>query len=313
MHWALQAACNGADARPLNGAGYAALRPDLACTFVDNPDTDTSPGQQVISNKLLAYAFLLTVEGYPFVYAKDYFSETVWPGAYGLQPWIDNLIWVHEHLANGPTSTSYADGKVMVLNRTGQPGLLTALNFDTGNAKSIRCWTSFGSNVQLHDYTGRHGDIWTDANGFAQFTIPSNASSKGQSYLCFSRAGLNFPTAIAGRSTIQTIFGSHDLDVAPATNSQALVGRISVDSGSPVSLQIRVDRIGWQAGSVVNFLVTDGHGHAVIERACTGDQVSARGIAALAGEHQILVTGRDLPETGSAFEIDITYKAPKTV
>lgn len=108
MHWALQAACNGADAQPLNGAGYTSWRPDLTCTFVDNPDT--SPGQQVISNKLLAYAFLLTVEGYSFVYAKDYFPETVWPGAYGLQPWIDNLIWIHEHLANGPTSTCHADG-----------------------------------------------------------------------------------------------------------------------------------------------------------------------------------------------------------
>jgi alpha-amylase len=313
MHWALQAACNGADAQPLNGAGYAAWRPDLACTFVDNPDTDTSPGQQVISNKLLAYAFLLTVEGYPFVYAKDYFLDSVWPGAYGLQPWIDNLIWIHEHLANGPTSTCYADGKVMVLNRTGQPGLLTALNFDTWNAKPIRCRTSFGSNVQLHDYTGRHGDIWTDTDGFANFTIPSNAFSKGQSYLCFSRAGLNFPTGIAGRSTTQTIFGSNDLDIAAAKNSQALAGRISVEVGSVLSLQIRVDRSGWQAGSAVDFLVADGQDHAVIEGSCAGDQASARGTAAVAGEYRILVTGRQLPETGSAFEIDITYRAPKTV
>jgi alpha-amylase len=313
MHWALQAACNGADAQPLNGAGYTSWRPDLTCTFVDNPDTDTSPGQQVISNKLLAYAFLLTVEGYPFVYAKDYFPETIWPGAYGLQPWIDNLIWIHEHLANGPTTTCYADGKVIVLNRTGRPGLLTAFNFDTWNVKPIRCRTSFGSHVHLHDYTGRHGDIWTDAEGFADFTIPSNAFSKGQSYLCFSLAGLNFADRITGRPTTQTIFGSNDLDIPPAKNSQALAGRISVESGSPVSLQIRVDRSGWQAGSAVNFLVGDGQGRAVIEGSCTGDQASARGIAAVSGEHRILIAGGELPETGSAFEIDITYKAPKTV
>jgi alpha-amylase len=73
------------------------------------------PLATVISNKLLAYAFLLRVEGYPFVYAKDYYPGTVWPGAYGLQPWIDNLIWIHEHFASGPTSTCYADVKVMVL------------------------------------------------------------------------------------------------------------------------------------------------------------------------------------------------------
>jgi len=107
LHWALQSACDGGNARALDGAGYAGWRPDLACTFVDNPDTDTSPGQQIISNKLLAYAFLMTIEGYPFVYGKDYFPESVWPGAYGLQPWIDNLIWIHEHLANGGTVTRH--------------------------------------------------------------------------------------------------------------------------------------------------------------------------------------------------------------
>jgi alpha-amylase len=54
LHWALQAACDGGDARRLDGAGYAARNPFLACTFVDNPDTDTSPGQAVVSSKLLA-------------------------------------------------------------------------------------------------------------------------------------------------------------------------------------------------------------------------------------------------------------------
>ena len=121
MHWALQSACDGGNVRGLNGAGYTSWRPDLTCTFVENPDTNTSPGQQIISNKLLAYAFILSIEGYPFVYGKDYFSSLVWPGAYGLQPWIDNLVWIHEHLANGGTVTRYLDDKVIVLNRTGIP------------------------------------------------------------------------------------------------------------------------------------------------------------------------------------------------
>lgn len=83
--------------------------------------------------------------------------------------------------------------------------------------------------------------------------------------------------------------------------------------GSAISLQIRVNRGGWQAGSAVNFIVADGQGHAVIEKSCTDDQTSARGTAVVAGEHRILVSGRQLPETGSALEIDITYEAPKTV
>jgi alpha-amylase len=119
LHWALQAACDGGNARALDGAGYIARNPFMACTFVDNPDTDTSPGEAIISNKLLAYAFLLTTQGYPFVYGKDYFTGQVWPGAYGLKPWIDNLIWIHETLANGPTVTRWLDNSVIVLNRTG--------------------------------------------------------------------------------------------------------------------------------------------------------------------------------------------------
>ena len=83
LHWALQAACDGGNVRGLNGSGYASRNPFLSCTFVDNPDTDTSPGQQVIANKLLAYAFILTTEGYPFIYGKDYFGGEVWPGLTG--------------------------------------------------------------------------------------------------------------------------------------------------------------------------------------------------------------------------------------
>jgi len=50
---------------------------------------DTSPGEQIISSKLLAYTFLLSIEGYPFTYGKDYFGGEVWPGAYGLKRWIE--------------------------------------------------------------------------------------------------------------------------------------------------------------------------------------------------------------------------------
>jgi alpha-amylase len=312
MHWALQAACNRGDARALEGAGYASWRPDLACTFVDNPDTDTSPGQQIISNKLLAYAFLLTAEGYPFVYGKDYFPASVWPGAYGLQPWIDNLIWIHEHLANGATVTRYLDDQVIVLNRTGSPGLLSALNFDTWNARTISCATSFGPDIQLHDYSGRHDDIWTDAEGRATFTVPSNAYSRGQSYLCFSRAGLDVPNQVTTRATTQAIFGASDLDVMPARNAPTVVGRITAARDTAIAMRIRPDRRDWGAGSAVHVVVTGPHGEAVINRICTGDNTIAEGNAAAAGEHLITLTGQELPENGSPFEIEVTYTAPQT-
>jgi alpha-amylase len=313
MHWALQAACDHGSARALDSAGYASRRPDLACTFVENPDTDTSPGQQVVTNKLLAYAFLLTAEGFPLVYGKDYFPASVWPGAYGLHRWIDNLVWIHEHLANGGMVTRHLDDKVIVLNRTGSPGLLTALNFDTVNPRTITCSTSFGPNTPLRDYTGRHHDISTDAEGRATFTIPSNAFSRGQSYLCFSRTGLDAPNRVMGRATTQAIFGASDLDVMPAANTRVVVGRITAEHGTAIALVVRPDRRGWAARSAVRVEVTDSARHTVIDHDCTGDSTAVQGRAGATGEHLIALTGQQLPPSGSPFEIEVTYIAPQTV
>ena len=224
MHFAIQAACNNLNARALDGAGYAQWNSGLSYTFVDNPDTDTSPGEQVIGSKLLGYAFALTAScRQTFVYGKDYFSNDVWPGAYGLEPFIDNLIYINRTFAYGNQVTRWVDGSVIVIERDGNggpvgnsPGLLTALNFDTFNQRRITCATSFGSNVQLHDYTGRHPDIWTDWHGNATFTIPSNAWGGGQSYLCFSRAWSDKPIVHEGWRTTQEFFGSPDLDIGPA-------------------------------------------------------------------------------------------------
>jgi alpha-amylase len=313
LHWALQSACDGGNARILEGAGFTARRPDLACTFVDNPDTDTSPGEQVISNKLLAYAFIMTIEGYPFVYGKDYFPSSVWPGSYGLYSWINNLIWIHEHLANGGTETRYLDDKAIVLNRTGWPGLLTGINFDTWSPRTVSVQTAFGPNVQLHDYTGHQPDIWTDGSGVARLTIPSNAYGRGQSYVCFSRAGQNAANAVHRRATTQVIFGAADLDVPPAVNDAKEVGRIWAERATPIRFTVRPDRDGWSAESSLQLTVTDANGHTVIERTCASATTDADGQIEITGEHHISLTGKKLPDRGSAFEIDITYTAPQSV
>jgi alpha-amylase len=224
MHFAIESACNTLNAAALNGAGYSQWNSGLSYAFVENPDTDTSPGEQVIGSKLLGYAFLLTVScRQVLIYGKDYFSGAVWPGAYGLKPLIDNLIYINRTFAYGGQATRWVDGSVIVIERDGNggpvgasPGLLTALNFDTYNKRQITCATSFGSNVQLHDYTGRHPDVWTDWQGNATFTIPANAYGSGQSYLCFSRAGSDKPIALHPRRTTQEFFGAPDLDIPPA-------------------------------------------------------------------------------------------------
>ena len=243
LHFAIQNACNNLNAEVLGGAGYYTWRPDLAVGFVDNPDTDTSAGEQVVVSKLLGYAWLLSIGcSEVLIYGKDYFGPEVWPGAYGLQPWIDNLVYINRTFAYGGSTTRWLDGKVVVIERDGNggaigtsAGLLTCLNFDTWNARTITCATSFGANVQLHDYTGHHGDIWTDWQGSATFTIPANAYAGGQSYLCFSRAGAGKPVEIRPRGVTQVFFGAKDLDILPAVSTRrTIAGRIFVEAKTKV-------------------------------------------------------------------------------
>jgi alpha-amylase len=243
MHFAIQDACNNLNAPALNGAGYSEWNSGLSYGFVENPDTDTSPGEQVISSKMLGYAFLLTVNcRQALIYGKDYFGEDVWPGAYGLKPLIDNLIYINRTFAYGGQVTRWVDGSVIVIERDGNggpvgtsPGLLTAMNFDTYNIREITCATSFGANVQLHDYTGRHSDIWTDWQGNATFWIPPNAYTGGESYLCFSRAFSDKPIAQEPRRTTQEFFGSPDLDIPPASPGEFKpIARVFVDGNTSV-------------------------------------------------------------------------------
>ena len=309
-HFGLQRMCDdpGFDMRQLDGLGYTALDPLHSATFVDNPDTDLSPGEPIISNKLLAYAFLLTTEGYPFVYHKDYSTE---PGCYGLKPWIDNLVWIHENLASGNTLTRYADPQVFVHERQGHPGLLTAISKDPWNRHTVTCATSFGSNVQLHDYTGRHPDIWTDGEGRATFSVPNNVSGTGQSYLCFSRSGQGTPPALQPRSTTQVFFGAADLDIAPARDGGTAVGRVWTAAGTHIAAEFRGLLAPWPRGASI---VVDLSGPAGASLASA--RVGSNGTAGLqttarqSGWHSFKTTGTDLSAAGGApFELSVTYTA----
>lgn len=250
VHFAIVNACNNFNARALAGGGYFSWRPDLSYGFVDNPDTDTSEGEGVVLSKLLGYAYLLTIPcSVVLVYGKDYFGPKVWPGAYGLKPWIDNLVYINRTFAYGNCITRWVDDKVIVLQRDGNggpvgnsPGLLTCLNFDTWNRRTITCATSFGGNVHLHDYTGHHPDIWTDAFGNATFTIPSNAFANGQSYLCFSRADSDKPIRVRPRKHTQIFYGANDLDIPGVSSAKpTTVGRIYVKAKSEVSFSSKED------------------------------------------------------------------------
>jgi alpha-amylase len=309
LHFTIQAMCNNNSnwfMGGLQGAGYIAVDPMNAVTFVDNPDTDLSFGENVIWNKILGYALILTAEGYPAVYYKDYSTD---PGCYGLKPLIDNLIWIHENLAFGPTLTRWGnDQQVYVFERQGYPGLLVALNNDQNNSYTRSVQTSFGANVQLHDYTGKNPDIWTDGNGMATFTIPRN--NNGQSYLCFSRAGYGQAFALLQRTTTQTFFGATDLDTGPVENSGPVqAGRVWCKAGTSIGAVLKPDTTSWTAAAEVVVDILDGQGKVLASETCNAKSVNQqiKANANASGWFTLRLTGRGLPPTGAAYELTVTY------
>jgi alpha-amylase len=319
LHWRLQAACNGFDATQLvagGSAGFWQWASGLAVAFVDNPDTDTSPGQQVIFNKGIAYAYILTLPcRMAMVYGKDYFPSSLWPGAYGLKPLIDNLCWISRMFAIGNYQVRWVDRDVHVATRDGNGGalgwsggLLTAINFNVLAPRTITCGTPFGPNKQLHDYTGRHDDIWTDGNGNATFTIPSNAFSGGQSYLCFAPAGVSKPYPIASRRVTQVFTGSLDLDVAPARNGmQSLPQRLHCAEGL-IDVKLQLDLSDLKAPAAVQVEIVDPTG-ALVAWGSTGptDRGAASGIVKNPGWHTVRLIGNLLPDAGIPFTLSAAY------
>jgi alpha-amylase len=124
-----------------------------AVTFVANHDTD-----EIINNKLLAYAYILTHEGYPCIFYRDY------------EEWLDknkmnNLIWIHNNKASGGTSILFTDNDEYVARRNGNPGLVVYINnSDSWQERWIQ--TNWAGTI-IKDYKGNstwepatQGDKW---------------------------------------------------------------------------------------------------------------------------------------------------------
>jgi alpha-amylase len=137
------------DMRNLIGASYAARDPYNAVTFVENHDTDMS--QPIVTDKMMAYAYIMFTEGSPTVFLKDYWQ-------YGLKTQIDPLIAIRRTLLAGKTTTLHADNNLLVLQRDGwdgQPGGVLVLNNHSQETRSA--WVSVKpewAGQDLVDHTG---------------------------------------------------------------------------------------------------------------------------------------------------------------
>lgn len=111
-------------------------RPFEAVTFVDNHDFRGDGNDEIVNDKLLAYAYILTHEGYPCVFWKDYYRYGL--AEPGKPSGIERLVQVHESYAGGGTNILYVDDTFYAIERTGagtQPGLLFALNNSGGTIR----------------------------------------------------------------------------------------------------------------------------------------------------------------------------------
>jgi alpha-amylase len=140
--------------------------PYKAVTFVANHDTD------IINNKMPAYAYILTHEGYPTIFYRDY------------EEWLNkerlnNLIWIHNNKATGTTSILYTDNDEYIARRNGyngNPGLVVYIN--NSSSWQERWVETNWSSQQIKDFTG--SSTWyptTQGDKWVKIQSPPNSYS----------------------------------------------------------------------------------------------------------------------------------------
>jgi alpha-amylase len=147
-----------------------------AVTFVENHDVVRDDA--IIENKMLAYAFILTHEGYPCVFWQDYYN---WGLALkGFASGIAALVAVHKDYAGGATDILYCDDDLYIMQRRGfgdKQGLLFVLNkAHRWNGRHVFTqWAN--TNLIPKAWRGKDNidipsDKWTDGNGASDFWAP---------------------------------------------------------------------------------------------------------------------------------------------
>jgi len=315
--------CNnpsGFNMASLVGAGFVGANPGGAVTFVENHDTDNS-SNSIYQNKLLAYAYILTNEGYPCVYYRDWSTDSGSHGS-GLQAGINNLMWIHEHIANGDTQQRWENNSIYVYERMGGSHLLTGLN-TASYPQTITCATGFGPYWELHDYTGHEPDVWTDQYGNATITIP--ALNGGQGYCCYSVVGISGAFTAPQYSTTQEYDGAIDLDIPPADNTNFVnIGTIYAAAGTPISGALTFDTTSWKSSAgptpTATFIVLEllnPSGTVVGTRSflSTTPQGTVLGTtAATSGNYTYKIRSYNTPTTNQkpSYQLRITYTAPQS-
>jgi alpha-amylase len=308
--------CNFPDGFPmfsLDHAGLAGVDPLGAVTFVENHDTDRGGvGGPVISNKLLAYAYILTSEGYPCVFYRDYSKDK---NCFGLKDKIDRLIWIHEKVADGGTLQRWKDNGVFAYERMGGRHLLVGLNKDAGTTRTITVQTGFAPNQELQNLVDDAAPrVKTDAHSIVKITIPKNENGLG--YVCYGVPATVQKFDRRPILTTQDYEGATDLDIKPAIASQAIqVCRVFPDANTTLQCRLKADDANWTAQTSIKLSVNaeDGTliGSHVFDQKANGTSFSVH-----IGQKQfyaLVVEAANTPQPNTSYQLRVSYTAPQVL
>ena len=312
LHDQLKAMCNGGgfyNMANLDHAGLAGINPGGAVTWVENHDTDRD--HPITQNKMLAYAYILTSEGYPCVFYKDWATE-----GYNLKERINNLVWIHEKIAAGGTQQRWKDADVFAYERDGGARLLVGLNDNGAAERTVTVQTGFGANVQLHDFAGNKPDVFTDGSGLVTITIPRNTNGNG--YVAYSRLYTGSNTfAVPQLATTQEFAGADDLDIKPAdTAAWVNVQRIYVQGSKPVTGSLFYNATSWTPQTRVRVELLGTTGAVVVGKdyyTATAQGTTLAATASRTGWYTLRVRAYNTPADNPrpAYWLKATYTAPQ--
>jgi len=153
-------------------------QPQWVVTFVENHDL-RDEGRPIVNDKLVAYSYILTHQGYPCVFWKDYYNYNL--ALEGTPNGIAALVGAHEKYAGGEAQVLYVDDDLYVMQRTGYggaPGLIYVLNNNGEGWKGTWVNTQW-QNVRFaplawwgHSDRSRPDDQFTGPDGRGQFFAP---------------------------------------------------------------------------------------------------------------------------------------------
>jgi alpha-amylase len=264
----------------------------------------------VVQNKLLAYAYILTSEGYPCVFYRDYSTDK---NCFGLKPEIDSLIHIHETLAEGATQQRWKDPDLFAYERMGGSHLLVGLNKGS-STRTITVQTGFPPNTELQDFTNQLGPIRTNASSQVTLRVPANVGGRG--YACYAPQKNVIRAPRAPLATTQVYEGAQDLDIKPASEDAPVqVCRIYAAKGTTIAAQLSPGAAHWTLATTIEVDIKDPSGHTVASQTFgqAGGSVTTK--VAVSDFHTVSVKAANTPPLNKtpAYTLKLIYTAPETI